>query len=183
LKIGNVLISIPLSGDYYFDRTVILLVEHNEKGTFGIMLNKSLPITMRDVFQNTGKKQGGVPIFNGGPLDVGNLFALHTYGNLIKGSSPITDELHFGGFPSDLLQSIKKDALDENLIRFYLGYTGWTVGQLESELNKNMWVVGQFQENLLFHHDDEECWKTAVTALGKRYNSWEFNNYKVKIQL
>jgi len=177
LKIGNVLISIPLSGDYYFDRTVILLVEHNEKGSFGIMLNKSLPITIQDIFKNIVSKQESIPIFNGGPLDVGTLFVLHTYGDLLNGSSLITDGVHFGGLPYDLLQSIKKDTLDENLIRFYLGYTGWEVGQLESELNKNMWVIGQFQENLLFHNNDEECWKTAVTALGKRYYSW-FNIVK-----
>jgi len=172
LKEGHILISVPLQGNFYFDRTVILLIEHNEKNSFGIILNKSLPITLQDMFKNAGKKQGNISVFNGGPVDINNLLTLHTYGNLIKGSTSIANELYFGGFPAELLQSIKNDFLDENLIRFYLGYTGWGAGQLESELKKNMWVIGQFQENLLFHNNDEECWKTAVTALGKRYSSW-----------
>ena len=172
LQVGNVLISIPLSGNFYFDRTVILLVEHNEKGSFGIMLNKSLPLTLRDIFKNNRKKHESLPLFNGGPVEINNLFALHTYGDLIKGSSLITNELYFGGQPSDLLQSIKNDTLDENLIRFYLGYAGWVEGQLEVELNKKLWVVGKFQEKLLFHNDDEKCWEMAVESLGKNYKSW-----------
>ena len=169
LRRGNILISVPLSGSMYFDRTVILLIEHNEKGSFGIMLNKSLPIEKR--------RKRSINLYNGGPLEIDNLFAVHTYGNLIKGSSHIIDELYFGGFTSELLQSIKNDMLDENLIRFYLGYTGWSAGQLESELKKSMWVVGLFDEKLLFHNDDEKCWKMAVEALEKPYYSW-FNIVK-----
>ena len=178
LRRGSILISVPLSGSVYFDRTVILLIEHNEKGSFGIMLNKSLPIALRDIFKNIEKRRKrSINLYNGGPLEIDNLFAVHTYGNLIKGSSHIIDELYFGGFSSELLQSIKNDTLDENLIRFYLGYTGWSAGQLESELKKSMWVVGQFDEKLLFHSDDEKCWKMAVETLEKPYSSW-FNIVK-----
>ena len=100
LQVGNILVSVPLSGDYYFDRTVVLLIEHGEKGSFGIMLNKSfpLPLTLRDLFKNAVKEHERILIFNGGPLDVNNLFALHTYGDLIKGSSLVADGLYFGGF-------------------------------------------------------------------------------------
>ena len=178
LKEGNILLSVPLSGGFYFNRTVVLLVEHNEKGSFGIVLNKSLPVTLRDIFTKTEKKHESIPVFNGGPVEIDNLFALHTYGNLINGSFQVIDGLYFGGFPSELLQSIKNDSLDENLIRFYLGYAGWSAGQLESELHKNMWVIGQFQEKLLFHNNDEKCWEMAVKSLGKPYNSW-FNIVKV----
>jgi len=173
LRVGNVLVSVPLSGGFYFDRTVILLIEHTEKGNLGIMLNKRLPVTLQDIFQNNRD----TPLFNGGPVEVGNLFTLHTYGGLIKDSSPVSDNLYFGGSPSELLQFIKNDSLDENLIRFYLGYAGWSEGQLEEELNDNLWVVGQFHEKLLFHNDDEICWKMAVESLGKPYNSW-FNIVK-----
>ena len=172
LQAGNVLVSVPLSGGFYFDRTVILLVNHNEKGSFGIVLNRSLPITLRDIFSDAEKTHDGIPIFNGGPVEMDNLFALHTYGDLIKGSLPVTDGLYFGGFSLELFESLQDDLLDENLIRFYLGYAGWSAGQLESELNKNMWIIGKFQEKLLFHNDNEKCWKMAVTALGDPYISW-----------
>jgi len=172
LQMGNILISVPLSGDYYFDRTVVLLVEHNEKESFGIILNKSLPVTLQDIFPKETRQNGGIPVANGGPVSPDNLFTLHTYGDLINGSSSVVDGLYFGGFASQLLVSIKNDFLNEQHIRFYLGYAGWSEGQLESELNRNLWVVGKFQEELLFHNEDENCWKMAVKSLGEAYSSW-----------
>jgi len=172
LQAGNILISVPLSSDFYFDRTVVLLIEHNEKESFGIVLNRSLPITLKDIFPKEKHQHRHVPVANGGPVSPDNLFSLHTYGDLIEGSSLVVDGLYFGGFASKLLVSIKNDFLDEHLIRFYLGYAGWSEGQLESELNNNLWVIGKFEEKLLFHSNDDNCWKMAVKSLGERYNSW-----------
>ena len=172
LQAGNILVSVPFACDFYFNRTVILLIDHNEKGSFGIMLNKNLPIRLQDFFKNNEKKHEGIPVFNGGPVEINTLFALHTYGDLIKGSLQVIGELYFGGSPTELLQFIEDDALDENLIRFYLGYAGWSEGQLELELKNKLWVVGQFKEQLLFHNNDEICWKMAVESLGKKYDSW-----------
>lgn len=171
LQEGKILISAPLPRDIYFNRTIVLLVEHNQEGSFGIVLNRKLGITLKDVFKHN-KKQKSIPIFHGGPVDMSNLFVLHSYGDLIEGSSHLIEDVYFGGLPSELLMSINDDVLDENLIRFFLGYAGWTKGQLESELEKKMWVVGQFQEKLLFHNDDETCWRMAVESLGKQYLSW-----------
>lgn len=172
LQVGNILISVPLSGDFYFDRTVILLIEHNHKESFGIVLNRSLPITLQDIFPDDSLQSKPILIFNGGPVSPENLLALHTYGSLIKGSSMVIDGLYFGGLASQLLVSIKNNFLDEYYIRFYLGYAGWSKGQLESELKKNLWIIGKFEENLLFHNDNANCWKMAVKSLGEKYSSW-----------
>ncbi|MDR0368394.1 MAG: YqgE/AlgH family protein [Bacteroidales bacterium] len=172
LQAGNILISVPLSGDFYFDRTVVLLVEHNENGSFGFVLNKSLPLMLKDLFPKETQELGHISLYNGGPVDAENLFALHTYGNLIKGSTPIANGLYLGGLASQLLTFIKSDFLDEHFIRFYLGYSGWSQGQLEAELSQDLWLVGTFQEKLLFHDGDENCWNMAVDSLGENYSSW-----------
>ena len=172
LHAGNILVSVPLSSDFYFDRTVILLIEHNEKGSFGIVLNRSIPISLQDIFPKEQHQHEHVPVANGGPVSPDNLFSLHTYGDLIEGSSLIVNNLYFGGFASKLLVSIKNNFLDEHLIRFYLGYAGWSEGQLESEVDENLWLIGKFDEKLLFHNDDDNCWKMAVNSLGKQYHSW-----------
>lgn len=177
LRAGNMLISMPLSGDTYFDRTVILLVEHNENGSLGVILNKNIPDILKNTFKNVEIKNNGISLFNGGPVDFDNLVILHTYGDLIKGSAHIIDGLYFGGNPHQLVQYLQDDALDENLIRFYLGYSVWAAGQLEEEMKKKMWVIGQYQEKFIFHNDDDECWKMAVKSLGKPYHSW-FNIVK-----
>ena len=171
LQAGNILISTPLSSDSYFERAVVLLLECSERGFFGIVLNRSLPITLEDIFPKEKPQHKHVPVSNGGPVGTENLFSLHTYGDLIKGSSLIVEGLYFGGFASKL-QLSKNDFLDEHLIRFYLGYAGWSEGQLEAELDDNLWVIGKYNENLLFHNDDDNCWKTAVKSLGEQYHSW-----------
>jgi putative transcriptional regulator len=172
LQAGNILISVPLSGDFYFDRTVVLLIEHNENGSFGFILNKSLPLTLNDLFPKATPELGHISVYNGGPVDHEELFAVHTYGDLIKGSTPIANGLYLGGLASQLVNCIKSDFLDEHFIRFYLGYSGWSQGQLEAELNRDLWLVSTFQEKLLFHDDDENCWNIAVTSLGEDYSSW-----------
>jgi putative transcriptional regulator len=173
LQAGKILVSVPLSNDFYFDRTVILLIKNTNKENLGIVLNRSLPLTLHDIFpQESSRQYGQIPVFRGGPVRSENLFALHTYGNLIKGSSMVMEGLYFGGFALQLVSFIKNDFLDEQYIRFYLGYAGWSENQLEEELDDNLWVIGNFDEKLLFHHDDGNCWKMAVESLGEKYASW-----------
>jgi putative transcriptional regulator len=172
LQSGNVLISVPLSGDLYFARTVILLITSNEKGTLGIMLNKSLPISIYDIYESKRKNNKHIPVFIGGPVDIDRLFVLHAYGDLMQESLPVTKDVFFGGSSSELSLLLQDDLLDESLIRFYLGYTGWSGGQLESEIERKLWVVGNFDKKLIFHQDDDRCWREAVLSLGEDFSSW-----------
>lgn len=170
LQAGKLLVSVPLTGNIFFDRSVILLVEHNETGDFGIMLNKNLPLTLKDIFPDTRNEH--IPIFLGGPVDANNLFFLHGYGNLLKGSLPICENVYYGASAADLLHSIKKELLDENLIRFYLGYAGWTSGQLEAEINKKLWVIADCDEKNIFDKDNKSCWNNVVKSLGSSFSFW-----------
>ncbi|MCL2131360.1 MAG: YqgE/AlgH family protein [Lentimicrobiaceae bacterium] len=170
LQSGKLLVAVPLKGDFFFDRSVILLVEHNEKGSFGITLNKDLPLTLKNIFPDTQNEH--IPVWWGGPVDVNMLFFLHSYGDLLKGSIPVTDTIHYGASAADLLHSIKKEILDENLIRFYLGYAGWTDGQLEEEINQKLWVVADWDEKKFFDPNNKLCWNSVVESLGSDFSSW-----------
>jgi len=172
LERGNVLISVPLSGSYYFERTVVLLIDHSEEGSFGIVLNRYFGTTFKEAFKLIREMDNPITIFSGGPVEVKSMYVLHTYGNLLEGSVPITDNVYFDAMTEDILDQLLKDVLEENSIRVYFGYTGWEKGQLEAELENKMWVVGQFQQKLLFNNDDNECWKMAVKSLGEQYTSW-----------
>jgi len=144
LQAGKLLVSAPLTGDIFFDRSVVLLVEHNEEESFGLLLNKKLPLTLKDVFPDTHNEH--IPVFWGGPVEANNLFLLHGYGSLLNGSQVVTENIYFGASIPDLLLAIKKELLDESLIRFYLGYAGWTKGQLEKEIKQKLWVVADCDE-------------------------------------
>jgi putative transcriptional regulator len=172
LRAGNILIAVPFLTGMYFKWTVILLIEHNKKGSFGLILNRSTTITLQDIFEQEEGQNSTIPIYRGGPVD-NNLLTLHTYGDLIKGSYQVTKGgIYFGGYPSQLLLLIQNDFFDTNLIRFYLGYVGWGSGQLLSEIRKKVWVVGRFQPDLLFHDNDNQCWNKAVASLGDGFDSW-----------
>ena len=170
LQAGKLLVATPLTGDIFFDRSVILLIEHNEGGSFGIILNKNLPITLKDLFPDTHNEH--IPIFWGGPVDANVLFFLHSYGNLLKDSIHIDGNIYYGASVPDLLDSIKKELLDESLIRFYLGYSGWTGGQLEDEINRKLWVVADCDEKNLFAINNKSYWNTVVENLGSDFSSW-----------
>lgn len=170
LQAGKLLVSVPLTGDIFFDRSVILLVEHNEKGSFGIILNKSLPLTLKDLFPHTHNEH--IPIAWGGPVEVNNLVFLHRYGNLLKGSIPVSKHIYYGASAKDLLHSIKNELLDENLIRFYLGYAGWGNGQLEAEISRKLWVVAHYDEKIFFAKDNNLCWNSVVESLGEDFAFW-----------
>ena len=170
LQAGKLLVSVPLTGDIFFDRSVVLLIEHNKKGSFGIMLNKSLPLTLKDLFPDT--QNDHIPIHWGGPVEVNSLVSLHKYGNLLKGSTPVIENIYYGASAADLLHSIKKELLDENLIRFYLGYVGWTGGQLDAEINQKLWVVADCDEKNFFDKDNKPGWSSVIKSLGDDFAFW-----------
>jgi len=170
LQAGKLLVSVPLTGDAFFERSVVLLLEHNEKESFGITLNKKLPISLKDIFTDTRNEH--IPVFWGGPVGVNELHSLHTYGDLLKGSSHVTKNIYYGASASDLLLSVKKELFDENLIRFYLGYAGWVSGQLEKEVNQKLWVIADCNERILFCKNNKSCWDSAVKSLGKDFAFW-----------
>jgi putative transcriptional regulator len=170
LQVGKLLVSAPLTGEFFFDRSVILLVEHNDEGSFGIALNKNLPLSLKDMFPDTHNEH--IPVFWGGPVEADSLFFLHSYGDLLKGSLPVGKNVYYGASAKDLLHSIKKELLDENLIRFYLGYAGWTSGQLEEEVKEKLWVVADCDEKKLFGKDNKLCWNAVIESLGSDFASW-----------
>ncbi|MDD3280149.1 MAG: YqgE/AlgH family protein [Bacteroidales bacterium] len=169
LKAGNILISVPFMGDAYFDRSVVLLIEHNQSGSFGIIINKKLEkIPLKFVKTDTKKR---LNLYNGGPVEIDHLFFIHTYGDLLENNINLRQGLFFGGKEYDLISLIKADLVNEENIRFYIGYCGWESGQLEAEIQANMWVVGAFKKEYVFPENTRVWWE-AVDALGGEYNHW-----------
>ncbi len=166
---GKILISVPFMGDNYFDKSVILLVEHNNEGSFGIVINKKLKKIPLKFVQSDIKKR--LNLYNGGPVEIERLFFLHTYGDLLENNIMLDDGVYFGGKEYDLISLLKADLMDDQNIRFYIGYAGWTSGQLEWELDNNMWIVSSFKREYVFP-ETENIWQKAVTDLGKNYAHW-----------
>lgn len=167
---GNILISEPLLADYYFKRSVVLLAEHDDDGSFGIILNKPIDKKFNEVV--SGFPDFGGRIFLGGPVSNSNLFFVHTLGNLIQDSLEIMDGLYWGGDIEEVREMLLLKQIDASQIRFCVGYSGWESKQLEAELERNSWLVSKLPASALMATDPEKLWDYALEKLGKEYSYW-----------
>ena len=171
---GKFLIAEPfLKGDC-FQRSVVFLVEHNEGGTMGFVINKEEGVfdsgKLLDLFVDAGE----LPAYCGGPLEESDLFFLHCLGeDIVPGSVHIADGIYFGGDITAVLNYIAVGNPCEGAVKFFLGYSGWEAGQLKDELEQNSWLVAPASRELLFRSDETAIWRDALKPLGANYSLWE----------
>ena len=170
---GRLLISEPFLPDPNFERTVVLLCEHNDEGSFGFVLNKPSMIKVNDVMEDIKNLQEQV--FVGGPVQQDTLHFIHRNSSM-ENTSLIRDGIFWGGSVESLLLLSDTKQLLGNDIRFFLGYSGWGPGQLESELEEDSWIVCDFvTQELLFETEPHVMWKKALDGMGGRFSV--YSNY------
>ena len=164
---GILLISDPFLKDPNFMRTVVFLCEHQQQGSFGFVLNRKYENTIDQIVPELeGYK---LPVYYGGPVQTGTLHFLHQYPEEIPGSVEVIKGVYWGGDFDIVLQMIKKNAINENKIRFFIGYSGWGEGQLNEELNGKSWLTVKAIRKPVFHKKHDEIWKDALKQLGGDY--------------
>ena len=170
-KKGKLLIAEPsITGDVSFNRSVVLLAEHNDEGSVGFILNKPLEYDISDLITEIK-----VPfkVFNGGPVEQDNLYFIHKVPNLIQGSIEISDGIYWGGDFEKTIELINDEVIAENDIRFFLGYSGWDSLQLDQELSSKSWVVVKNEyESDIIQKSASAFWKEKMVELGGDYLIW-----------
>lgn len=170
-KQGDILISEPLMNDFHFGRSVVLLVDHSEAdGTFGIIVNKKLDVSVNQIVDDF--PDFDAPVYLGGPVADDQIFFMHTLGDLIPDSCEIMDGLYWGGDNKVLDTLIATGIANEDNVRFFLGYSGWESGQLVGELVRNSWLVSQVSTEELLATPTDKMWDSYVRQLGKDYEMW-----------
>lgn len=179
LSSGTLLIAEPFLKDPNFMRTVVLLCDHQEEGSFGFVLNKHFKLTLDEIIPEfDGMK---IPIFTGGPVQVDSLHFLHSYPELLPGSHKIIDGVYWGGDFEMMKDLLIKGELDQKRIRFYVGYSGWGFKQLEDEMKSKSWLTAKAKKNIIFHSTISEIWKDSLGLLGSEYAM--MSNYPTDPQL
>ena len=169
---GSILISEPFLQDAYFQRSVVLLVEHNTQGSMGFVLNKKTDLIVNTFFPEL-EEYPEIPIYLGGPVSANRLFFIHSLGDLIVPDSvKIKDRLYFDGDFEALKRYIQNGHSIEGKVKFFLGYSGWTEGQMGNEINKNSWVVSHAAKENVLLADGESFWKNSLEQLGSNYEAW-----------
>jgi putative transcriptional regulator len=164
---GILLISDPFLKDPNFMRTVVLLCEHKEEGSFGFVLNKKYENTLNELVEELPDSK--IPVYYGGPVETNTLHFLHQYPDEIPGSVEVLKGIYWGGDFEMLIEMIKRRQVDENKIRFFIGYSGWGQGQLAGELKEKSWLTAEATKKLVFHNDYTEVWKDSLKHLGGDY--------------
>ena len=167
---GKLLISEPFLLDYYFKRSVVLLAEHNEEGSFGIIMNKPVSAKFNEIVKNF--PEFNAQLYLGGPVKSDSLFFIHTLGDRIEGSLEIIDGLYWGGNIEAIKEMITLNILNPADIRFYIGYSGWNANQLDAELKRNSWVVSRAKVDQLLNTQPNKLWSLSLQNLGKEYALW-----------
>ena len=167
---GSFLIANPVLPDSNFSRTVILLCNHDEQGSFGLVVNKSAAVEPSQVFANINVLSSYQnKVYVGGPVSQSQLFYLVQSQEPIPELDCICDGVYLG-YQWEMLDTVysRLDNPEEN-IRFYLGYSGWGAGQLAGEMNRKSWLTCDADQRYIFHPDENKTWASVVQSMGKEY--------------
>lgn len=154
--------------DPYFKRTVILLCEHNEEGSFGFVLNRYVDLDINDIIEGLPAMDTRISV--GGPVRNENLFYLHKLGDQLEGSREILDGIYIGGHFDVLRDKIANGIVDMADVRFFLGYSGWSENQLEGELASNAWLVVPGEGTDIMNTGNDNLWSEVLRNKGDQFS-------------
>ena len=161
LRAGRLLVATPRLADPNFVRTVVLLLDHDENGSLGVVLNRPSPVPVADVLESWGDLVTGPDVlFHGGPVSTDSALAVAT---LTPGQDPSADPVGFrrlfdetGIIDLDTPTELLSDAIVQ--LRIFAGYAGWGVDQLLAEVEEGSWYVLPLEHGDLFATDPGELW-------------------------
>lgn len=162
---GKVLLAEPFMADPHFGRKAILLCEHNDEGSFGFVLNNFIEVGLNELLDDLPTLECRLSL--GGPVKNSNLYYLHTLEDA-PDSITVKPGLFMGG-DFDWVRSLLETRQPlEGKLRFFIGYAGWTPGQLEDEIKSRSWFVTNVSVQTIMstEGDDEAFWKSLISEMG-----------------
>jgi len=162
--------------DPNFHRAVVLMIDHDEEGAFGLVVNRPSPFTLGEVVEGLDDSPASsIPVYVGGPVQQNALFVLRderaaedteaerpVEGVAFEPASPAMIDYLLNEWSS--LPDVERPA-----VRMYVGYSGWASGQLEGELAADSWVVMRATREIVFHPDPHSTWTEALARTGPLY--------------
>jgi putative transcriptional regulator len=166
---GHFLIAMPSLNDGFFNQAVTYICEHDENGSFGIIINQETGIKLKQVLDEMKIDadedcDANKPVFIGGPVEQGRGFILHRPPGEWQSSLKVNESVALTT-SRDILESLAhNDGPTDSLVA--LGYAGWAAGQLEDEIARNTWLSCPADEQIIFNTPVGERWKAAAKLIG-----------------
>ncbi len=170
---GKLLIAMPNMTDPRFEKSVVLIVSHDERHAMGVVVNKPLAdIELGDLLEQLSidprKGAGGEPVFYGGPVQTDRGLVVHSLDYKSRQTMQVGPEIGVTA-SKDILVDIGGVAAKRKApARYFLaiGHAGWGAGQLESEIAVNAWCHSDADPALIFGGEASDLWKAALQSLG-----------------
>jgi len=153
---------VGLAADYFCD-SISLLVDHNQAGAFGLVINRPLPMTLAELLPGF-ENQTACPVFEGGPVERDRLFFLHSAERQYSGSLKISAAIYLST-STDLIEDLKSGNSPDHIMAL-LGYAGWGAAQLEREIAETIWLLTPTNADIVFNSPISERRNRAAALLG-----------------
>jgi putative transcriptional regulator len=166
---GKLLVAPRDFPDPNFTDSVILLVHYGEDGVLGLMLNRRTEVPASRVLRELkGGSRYSDPVFLGGPVERGTVFALFQSRAKMEDAERVTGDVYLLSARDDLETALASGAGSAEL-RIYLGYCGWTRGQLENEVRRGDWYIFDSSDKLVFDSKPETLWGRMIARIEQRF--------------
>lgn len=163
------LIATPAIKDPLFAASLIYMCEHSENGSMGLVINHQTSQNLQNIFDQLeidcqDESINQQPVYIGGPVQLEQGFVLHRSAGGWQKSLEVSSDIYITS-SIDILEAIAENKGPRDYL-VLLGFSGWSSGQLESELQQNSWLTSMSSVELLFHQDSDAKWQMAFDTLG-----------------
>ncbi|MCX8531653.1 YqgE/AlgH family protein [Chryseobacterium luquanense] len=166
---GKILISTPdISGDI-FSRSVVLIIDHNESGAFGLILNKKNS-KMSNRFKNFFDFQ--IEVYDGGPVENDKVFFIIKGKKVTENYTVINDEYYLTEDIELIINAVLQNEISIQDVKIFSGYSGWSGLQLDNEILQKVWTVVDVYNLDYTLPNDHTLWKSIMQNLGGEYLLW-----------
>ncbi len=176
---GSLLVAEPFLSEQFFHHGVVLLVDTDDETdhtAMGVVLNIPVGATLHDALPDSGRAARDIPLYCGGPLSHDRLYFIHRLGPLIPDSRLLKDDLYVGGDFEAVMEYIEQGGKVDGMIRFFVGYSGWSRGQLDDEIANGVWAVASWTDpRQILTGADNAFWHRCVRSLGPAYRGWLYH--------
>lgn len=142
---GKLLIAAPNLFDF-FRRSVVLIIEHNEEGAFGVVLNRDSEMPVEAASSLVDIPDPGEVVQVGGPVSPGSVVVLGEFEDVLASPKPVVGQVG--------VVDLDDEAVTVNRARIYAGHAGWTAGQLEEEIEEDAWLIEDAASEHIFYEGD-----------------------------
>ncbi|MEM7101799.1 MAG: YqgE/AlgH family protein [Bacteroidota bacterium] len=164
IETGKLLLADPFMLDPNFKRSVVLLCDHHSEGTVGFILNKSVKMQINELLADFPEFESEVHF--GGPVQTDTIHYIHRIGEKLIESQHVCDGIYWGGDFDQLKFLVETGQVDSADIRFFVGYSGWSSGQLNEEMAIGSWMLGNASASYVFKKEIGDLWSEVLQEKG-----------------